>query len=570
LFSSTRLLVEMPSTKEELESYVGSLTEIAQLAGRDPVLAKELLLAVRAAVGEDNIVDMLDVGPSAGDDCYSTAETPERLPRRFYSPPKPALLGDGSPHRSQGGSGAASQIPNVEMETSMMSGSMSMSRVNEDDAEKAARVKKLRRQSAAYPACLLLTLDTVHNVDEALRWSVGDLDRAVKEAEDDVRRLRAELRNQEALFEKLQPTSSYIDRDTRSILEQIAEEEKTTMNERGVLREQVAAKIDERHAARHRVRDLTSKLEILRKHAAIVKASVTEDYEHLVATYPHLTEKELHLSSHDINLLMEQRRVQIRETKQLLLKGRVKREHAMQSLGRQVAEKEEILAQRMAQLGDDGLGSPLLAGGEGGGDVASIASSASSTPPQNSASVVLPPLALTPQPAKSTSTHSHFDRPSPQHAASDSEELGGLRRATSLALLKNIRTKALERMAAVTEQRAQHAIVSSPQLLSPAKNDSVLHSSSPARSSVVRERSLASSTTHEKHQRSAKDPQTLVMAEAEARKQVHNIFRDSLALLEKDFEIESLRLQEKMLLAQNSSSKQRKLAVGHTPGRKRP
>ena len=52
--------------------------EISNLAAKDPVMAKELLLAVRCAVGEDNIMDMLDVAPK--DDAEQQEATPHKLP----------------------------------------------------------------------------------------------------------------------------------------------------------------------------------------------------------------------------------------------------------------------------------------------------------------------------------------------------------------------------------------------------------------------------------------------------------------------------------------------------------
>ena len=57
---------------------MASLMEISNLAAKDPVMAKELLLAVRCAVGEDNIMDMLDVAPK--DDAEQQEATPHKLP----------------------------------------------------------------------------------------------------------------------------------------------------------------------------------------------------------------------------------------------------------------------------------------------------------------------------------------------------------------------------------------------------------------------------------------------------------------------------------------------------------
>ena len=532
----------MPAGREELEGYVASLMEISNLAAKDPVMAKELLLAVRCAVGEDNIMDMLDVAPKDEGD-LSEHSPQHKLPRRYYSPPnKDANVT--APWRAGGGQEAASSSPttnlaNVSMEVSMLSAKESlensMSRLAaDDDAERAQRIKKLRRQSAAYPACLLITLDTVHNVDESMRWSVGDLDRAVKNAEDDVRRLRAALRNQEMLFEKLQPTSSYIDRDNRSILEQIAEEEKTSMNERGVLREQVAAKIDERNAAKARVKELAFKLDILKKHAAIVRKSVTEEYEQLVASYPHLTERELNLSSHDINRIVDERRVLIRETKQQLLKGRVKREHTLASTHRQIAEKEVILRQLMLEVGDDPM-SPLL-------------QSPTSPPAEadDSGVMTLPPLlcAAASPPAKSSITRSRFDLSSP---GGESNE-GSLRRVTSLELLTSIRKNASRKITTAEESTSQHFSPSKGGGLGSLRGGSI--SQSPARSAAARDH------------KSAKDPQTLVEAETEARRQLNTIFKDSWNLLASDFHIELLKLQERAARLSRGGATVKKYASG--------
>lgn len=203
----------------------------------------------------------------------------------------------------------------------------------------------LQQRKSSFPASQIQKLSTEYHVPHIGSLSLTELDELIHRTEEDVRRLRDEVRKKSALFERLAPSGAVLTRNAKSLQQQVDEQRLAGDNELLVAKEKLAATMDERAAVLQRIELLRDKLTTVQRHTDTAQAVVATEQQALQETFSFLTHHELFHSgtTHDIEKLMEAKRKQIKEETQLLLRRRIHNEHSLIACQRQVEGKQRQL-----------------------------------------------------------------------------------------------------------------------------------------------------------------------------------------------------------------------------------